>query len=265
VAITDAVSRKLWMLSGNECAFKLCTARLFNEHGVYVAERAHIVSAKKAGPRGEEDLPPGAGTHDDFENIILLCEPHHKTIDSLWKDFSVDKLVTWKREHEDRFSNAAEKIKDSITAAQQIASTMPTRDNSALWPGHGAEEFAHDLPLLQHLENRLSRLAPLSRRILAVMVTHGVLDGGKLRLDIVEAGRIFQIPYESVEYYVQPLVTHDFVAINHESASIFIHGVSPEYWGERFWVDLREMHQRLPESDAVARVIEQSDFAVLGN
>lgn len=65
------VSRELWILSGNECAWADCKERLLAEDGAWIGEIAHIVGAE-----------PGSARHDsswtkeqlrDATNLVLLC------------------------------------------------------------------------------------------------------------------------------------------------------------------------------------------------
>ncbi len=72
--------KRLWTQQ-SRCAFHdpQCNERLVDESsGVVTAEVCHIRSSKDGGPRFATDYK----THDEFENLILMCPAHHKVIDS---------------------------------------------------------------------------------------------------------------------------------------------------------------------------------------
>lgn len=100
MAITDKTRKTLWARSGNRCT--MCRKELVaerNEHdkNLNIGDECHIISEKSNGPRYESDY---GKDHDDYENLILLCKNHHKTVDELWETYTVDLLKTIKTNHE---------------------------------------------------------------------------------------------------------------------------------------------------------------------
>lgn len=62
---------------------------------------AHIIADSPDGPRGEEELSKELS--DDFENIMLLCDTHHRLIDNEEvEEHPPELLREYKREHEER-------------------------------------------------------------------------------------------------------------------------------------------------------------------
>ncbi len=55
-----------------------------------VSEIAHVVSRKPDGPRGNHTLPLDA--RDRYDNLILLCEEHHKIVDANPEAYPVERL-----------------------------------------------------------------------------------------------------------------------------------------------------------------------------
>lgn len=95
--------RRLYQRSGNRCAFPGCKKVLdFPESSlddsVILSEVAHIVARSVNGPRGNHPLP--LDERDKYDNLILLCEEHHKIIDSQPQTYSVERLKQMKLEHE---------------------------------------------------------------------------------------------------------------------------------------------------------------------
>jgi len=100
MAITDKNRKTLWARSGNRCA--MCRTELVaerNEHdrNLNIGDECHIISEQPQGPRYDSKYEKD---FDDYENLILLCKNHHKTVDELWETYTVDLLRTIKKNHE---------------------------------------------------------------------------------------------------------------------------------------------------------------------
>ena len=129
MAITDKTRKTLWARSGNRCA--MCRVELVaekNEHerNLNLGDECHIISEKNNGPR---HISNNEKDYDDYENLILLCKNHHRTIDELWETYTADLLRTIKSNHEswikDAIDRADSKIKprkilQRITTGKQI-------------------------------------------------------------------------------------------------------------------------------------------------
>lgn len=96
-----ATLRRLFTLSGNQCAFPGCNHKLVDEDGVFVAEICHIEAAEPLGERYNKRQ-----TDEErrcFENLMLMCHAHHKKTDDI-KRFDVFALKEIKKNHETQFS-----------------------------------------------------------------------------------------------------------------------------------------------------------------
>jgi len=100
MAISDKDRKRLWAKSGNRCA--ICRQELImtndNQSDFNIGEECHIVSSKPNGPRHEN----GWENYDVYENLILLCRNHHKTIDDVSNIllFPKESLISIKSKHE---------------------------------------------------------------------------------------------------------------------------------------------------------------------
>lgn len=97
-----------WMfaVNGNRCAFTGCRHVLVEppdegEQPRVVSEVAHIVGARTGGPRGRAEMSDEERRHPD--NLILLCERHHKLVDDRWETYTPDVLRGMKARHEARY------------------------------------------------------------------------------------------------------------------------------------------------------------------
>lgn len=89
--------KKLWGNAGGKCS--ICKVELspIDSHSI-LGEMAHIIAQSPNGPRGSQKLSTSG--RDQYENLILLCPNHHKTIDNDFTKWTIDKLKKTKAEHE---------------------------------------------------------------------------------------------------------------------------------------------------------------------
>jgi len=107
--ISEAVKKKLFALSGNQCAFPKCTERVYNlEDEVLLGELCHINAVNPSGARYEFDLPEEE--INSFENILLLCPNHHTIVDKNETKYNIAVLHAMKVDHEKKFYNNASKF-----------------------------------------------------------------------------------------------------------------------------------------------------------
>lgn len=140
----------------------MCRAVLVRESAAgngltVIGDECHIVSPVPGGPRSGvvvDDL-------DGYENLILLCPNDHRLIDSLVNDYSRDRLLAMKREHEDwvRKTLAASDGLSPLTilraqpaalrylaTAQELLSVVVSAEESSL--DHETIETEEDLDLV---------------------------------------------------------------------------------------------------------------------
>lgn len=73
--------KALFAKSGNLCAFPGCDQPIIDDRNLFIAEVCHINAVKKLGARYD---PEKSDEYlRSFENLIILCHPHHKRIDSV--------------------------------------------------------------------------------------------------------------------------------------------------------------------------------------
>ncbi len=101
-AISRATTNQVWADAGGCCMFKGCgkdlsTVPLYTQ-GARIAYLAHIIASDPEGPRGTQ-----AESHalsNCSENIMLMCDAHHRLIDSFAPElFEASRLREMRREH----------------------------------------------------------------------------------------------------------------------------------------------------------------------
>ena len=116
--LTKDVLRKLFALSGNECAFPDCSERMILEDGTYIGQICHIEAAKPGGQRYNENQTEEE--RRDFDNLLVMCYKHHKITDDV-TIYTIERLKQIKKDHEDRFRNIPRAVNDIfITGAISI-------------------------------------------------------------------------------------------------------------------------------------------------
>lgn len=104
-SVPEWIQLRLWVKSGGRCEFNGCNEDLYTERLTLkpdkLANIAHIVAARPDGPRGDDPLP--LEDRNNFENLMLVCLPHHSHFDKRYvDDYPVELLRKWKREQEER-------------------------------------------------------------------------------------------------------------------------------------------------------------------
>lgn len=101
-----AEQKLLALRSGNVCAFRGCTERLITDgpHGdsTLTGEVAHVIADSRQGPRGDSSLTDAE--RDKADNLVYLCEKHHKVVDRHPRVYSVAVLRQMKTDHEERIA-----------------------------------------------------------------------------------------------------------------------------------------------------------------
>ena len=131
MGVPDKERRKLFLRSGNRCAFPKCGRPLTADETaddplVAIGEIAHIVAESPAGPRGASSLTPAE--RDRYENLVLLCPTHHALVDAQAETYPVAWLHRVKREHE-AWVEARLEPATPARAALTVFVSSPYRDN----------------------------------------------------------------------------------------------------------------------------------------
>lgn len=106
---TPATQKNVLAASGNQCAFPGCSRLIFDlDHQTLLGTIAHIKARREGGPRF--DHAQSEEENRSFSNLVGMCAEHSKIIDGpKWQDFSVEQLLVWKSEHEEKVSNDADR------------------------------------------------------------------------------------------------------------------------------------------------------------
>lgn len=118
--IPEKVVNLLWARASGRCQYEGCNEILsrdiLTKRNYNAAYIAHIIAAEPDGPRGDTILSP---KHcQDFENLMLMCDKHHRLIDRIdVVSHPVERLVAMKRKHEaliERLTDFKDKTESEI-------------------------------------------------------------------------------------------------------------------------------------------------------
>ncbi|MFP8835702.1 HNH endonuclease signature motif containing protein [Hydrogenophaga sp. XSHU_21] len=131
---TPETIRRLFLLSGNQCAFPGCSHPIILEDGTYVGEICHICAAEKGGERFDETQTNEGRRH--FDNLMLMCRDHHVlTNDEV--HFTPNRMREMKAEHERRFKIGLATMLDSAAAIHIEGSNIILGGEGGRAPGAG--------------------------------------------------------------------------------------------------------------------------------
>jgi hypothetical protein len=111
--------KRLFALSGNRCGFPKCQAPMALDETL-VGEVCHIKGKQLGAAR--YDSAQTEAERNAYENLILLCAPHHTVVDD--EAYTVDRLRKMKTDHEARATPISEKDADRVATAYSSVITV---------------------------------------------------------------------------------------------------------------------------------------------
>jgi hypothetical protein len=111
---TQATLKKLFALSGNQCAFPDCTQNIIDKESNMIGEICHIEAAKQGGLRYNTVQTDKERAH--YNNLILLCRNHHQVIDNPDNidKYTVEALKEMKDNHENNYMYNPYKVSQTV-------------------------------------------------------------------------------------------------------------------------------------------------------
>ncbi len=142
----DKDIKLLWGLAAARCSFPSCRRSLVLERTsadptTTIGEMAHIVAHSTAQGAPRSDPHFDDALRDSYDNLILLCDTHHTTVDKQPNTFTIVDLRTWKSDHEKWVSeNLREQmthitfVELEVVAKAILASGTPTEGSYTVTP-----------------------------------------------------------------------------------------------------------------------------------
>ncbi|MBC8492798.1 MAG: hypothetical protein H8D43_03350 [Chloroflexi bacterium] len=214
LAPTIKVLRELYLKSGNQCAFPDCNHSIIDENGTLVAELCHIEAALPGAPRFNPEQ-----TNEErraYENLLLLCHPHHKITDDVEK-FPVERMREIKTAHEAKFMNVVGKIQQSVVDYTRLETLRPSKTLDKISRVLGwnltQEELKGTNEELLNFGKRLNRIPAAARQLLTIMAerAHSIMIGIE-DIPILEVESVCRFNREYLSGQYEILERYDFIS-----------------------------------------------------
>jgi len=170
---TTVTVKRLFAVSGNQCAFPKCQVPLVDPASGKVTGRICHIKGRKLGSPRFDSQQTDAERHS-FENLVLMCPIHHDVIDADEESYTVERLQRIKAAHEATHPRGNEptddvtqqflvSIEDNVVIGGSIIFTQNQMGgqvahsiiNVGPQPRHlSAEQRRAMLPLLEKLRGR---------------------------------------------------------------------------------------------------------------
>lgn len=162
-------ANQVWADAGGCCMFKGCgkdlsIVPLYNK-GARIAYLAHIIASDPEGPRGTKAESHALSNHP--ENIMLMCDAHHRLIDSFAPElFEAPRLREMRREHTSKVRSYRAAMRHPEAQVMTLFADLgniPTHfPDSEFMEALLAEEFSMHSDVKRHLtyQHRDERTSP---------------------------------------------------------------------------------------------------------
>lgn len=242
LAPTLDVSRELYLKSGNQCAFPDCTRVMINKDGVFVGQICHIEAAMPDGQRF--NLKQTNEDRRDYENLILMCYEHHKITDDVDK-FPVGRLKKLKKSHEQKFTDIAMKLQQSIsdiTTFSEIASSKCCKnlDKVLKW-GNSDIELVECSKEANTWAEKLKKLPMDTRKIFSIMIDRSIDTASGPKVALHEIEKVTSLPASEMKKHYEMLERYGFLSgIDYDDYGNPIGFINELDSGWTFWADLKQ-------------------------
>lgn len=166
------VVRRLYLVSGNLCAYAGCKQPLMGSDGTLVGEVAHICAALPAGRRFDPTMTNEQ--RRSFDNLVLLCANHHTMIDKPQSQHAVSDLQDMKQSHERVYTGIVDQLLEQVRDITATTTWIPPVNlEKMLGVSSDGDERAADIQVLDQLAVALASIPLSARSVLAIIVGRG--------------------------------------------------------------------------------------------
>src|SRR5664279_3106600 len=267
------VTRRLYLASGNRCAFPQCEQALMGSDAVLVGEIAHIEGALPDSTRFNGTMSNEQRRH--YDNLLLMCGTHHTVIDSDDRTWTVAKLEDLKRAHEAIYTAAIDQLRRQVGDITDGGTFRPAANGLAILDAVGlnATELEECRQDINRFAERLSRIPVDARSLLAVIVSRGdktpshVLNShwsGEFQIPVRVLKSIADCTATELRQHIEVLEHFELLYRDDEpfdGPPLYVVGNSTPGIGWPLLQDIRDLDA--PERPVVRHILCDLDFAAL--
>lgn len=187
-----------------------CRNELVDSGGTMLGKIAHIHAANEGGARFD-------GTLDEesrraFENLFLVCGPHHDIIDDPNRgvEFPAELLRDYKKRHESRFERAEHEFLERYKDRTRDATPTYPVSLDALADALKVDDLRNCPDDIEGISEFISKLARLPRatRTFAIELAARMRDHGSNRLPVDDVEEAFEISKTELKRQLEILEHH---------------------------------------------------------
>lgn len=264
---TGAVTRELYLRSGNRCAYPGCAQPLMTADGVLVGQIAHIEAALSDGKRFRPSM-----TNEDRRraaNLLLLCGTHHLVVDADDATWTVAALQSLKAKHEAIYTGAIDRLRSTVGDITDGTTWYPALNAQAIsgMDRLSDDQLAESLVTLNEFASRLAAVPLGARTVLSLIIDRGApasaWSGGEVDIPGPVLEQLASCSKSELMQYLQVLEHFELVSVDFEPFEppwmVTARNSTPTI-GWPIMTDLLKLARTV--EGAVRRVIVDLDFTV---
>jgi hypothetical protein len=235
--------RALAARSGNRCAFPGCERPIVGDDARLAAQLCFIEGNEPGRVRFNPDMTNSWGRGRG--NLVFLCLRHHIETDDE-DEWPVARMKQMKADHEAQFSDRGFQISDEAIRGflKQLEQGRPqTLTRFTAYRGEDGgmslspeQVWAEIIDYVNPLIDRLEKLGPDTRALLATIIERGEPHGEDLAAPVVEIEQVVRLEPHEIEDHVAAMERNDIAFVEEDESWLI---VTRSLAGWAFWSEVK--------------------------
>lgn len=244
------VLRALYLKSGNLCAFENCKSVMINNQGVMIGEICHIEAALPDGKRFKTSMTNESRRAE--QNLVLLCTPHHKIIDSPETNYTVKQIKKMKKHHEKMFTEIGKTLSRRFVEqiddeTDNIVSSLPvslvTFEKTRAAPFEVGEVSAAVDEIKNYIE-LMEKIPEKHRRFMSALFKRskklGFTAHGAVSVNVSDLCDSLNISQQDLRHFSDALERYEVGGANEVEENIWEIGLNDPSQNHIYWCEIGE-------------------------
>lgn len=244
--------RKLYTLSGNQCAYPGCSAMMYNSQGNFVGQICHIEAASEGGERFNSHMTNEQ--RRNYDNLMLMCYSHHIETNKV-NIYTVEKMKEIKYNHENQYFNFIDNIAYKMQNSFQDITNMNTYTEvtslSNLYITVDGKEYRDEDEILEDIDifnkgiNKFIKMSPQAINMFKIAFLRASIDKQQLSFGIngdificpEELSRVTTIDNQTFKSICDELIRNNFMYYDEDERKFFLYFPNSE---TNFWLYMKK-------------------------